>query len=231
MSLYISLQHNPLTQRPNDFMAIVRDVIYKDTGQIIKQMTGPGSILKETECLAVINSYWGAINENLKEGMGYSCEYLHVTPAAGGVFTSDDESFDESKHWKDVNLSAGTEMRDASQEMKVSVIRAIPAVPYLKSFFDIRTEGNNQGITPGFMADITGDLLKIQGDDSGVFFINTTTNEVTQAPRIHVNEPKKLSILVPETMPKGSYKLEVRTHVHNVKDLRTGTLNAILSVA
>lgn len=231
MNLEISLQPNHLTERPDDFMAIVRNVIYRTTDDIIEQMTVPGSILKKTECRAVINDYWNTIGENLKEGLGFTCAYINVTPAAGGVFESDDESFDPKKHWKDVNLSAGSELRKASQEMKVVTVRAVAPVPYLKTFFDIRTESTNQSITPGFMADISGDMLKIEGEQAGVFFIHTTSGAVTQSPRVHVNEPKKLSFLIPDQLATGAYRIEVRTHVRNGKELRTGTLNTLLTVA
>jgi len=230
MSLKISLELNNLTERPDDYMAVVRNVVYKDFSGILKQLTGPGSILKETECVAVINAFWGAIGENLKEGIGYSSEFVNITPAAGGVFDSDSESFNENKHWKDVNLTAGTELRKATRDMKIEIVHATAPVPYVKSFFDISTERANQSITPGFMADITGDMLKIEGDNSGVFFINTATNTGTASPRVHVNEPKKLTVMIPADLDQGSYKIEVRTHVRNSKELRTGVLNAILTV-
>lgn len=231
MSLQISLEPNYLTERPDDFMALVRNVVYKDFKGVLKQLTGPGSILKETECVAVINAYWNAINENLKEGIGFNSEHINITPAAGGVFESENEPFDDEKHWKGVNLTAGTSMRKASREMKITLTRATVPTPYVKAFFDIRAESTNQSITPGFMADITGDLIKIEGEQSGVYFINTTTGTETKVARIHVNQPKKLTVIIPEGLATGSYRIEIRTHIHESKDLRTASLNAILTVA
>jgi len=228
--LQINLQLNPLTEKPNDFMAVVTNVVYKTEDDIIGQMTGPGSILKNTECVAVIHAYWNTISENLKEGMGFSCDYVNVTPAAGGVFESEEESFNDKKHWKGVNLSAGSVLRKSSSEMKVSTKRAVAPTPYVRNYLDIFSDTSNQVITNGFVADITGDLLKIEGDNAGVFFINTSTGAVYQVERIHVNEPKKLTVLVP-ALPGGSYRIEVRTHVRGGKDLRTGSLNAILTVS
>lgn len=228
MSLQISLEPNVLTERPDDYMAVVRNVVYRDFKAILKQLTLPGSILKETECVAVINAFWNAIEENLKEGIGYSSEHINITPAAGGVFDNIEENFNPSKHWKNVNITAGTEMHKSAQEMKINIITVAVPVPWLKTFFDIRSESTNQTITSEFMADITGYLLKIEGNDSGVFFINTATGSQTAAPKIHVNESRKLTIVIPELDP-GTYRVEVRTHVRNTKELRTGTLNALLT--
>jgi hypothetical protein len=228
--LQIILQTNHLTERPDDYMAVVSNVVYKSEDDIIKQITGPGSILKPTECVAVISAYWGAITENLKEGTGFTSDYVNVTPAAGGVFYSEDESFDDKKHWKDVNLTAGSILRKSSVEMKVVTKRAVAAIPVVRSYFDIRTQSWNQNITPGFMADILGDLLKIEGTNAGVFFVNVSSGAQVAAERIHVNEPKKLTILIPQ-LPVGSYRLEVRSHIRGGKELRTGLLNAVLTVA
>jgi hypothetical protein len=227
--LQITLQPNPLTEKPNDFMAMVTNVVYKTEGDIIRQITGPGSILKTTECVAVIHAYWDSISENLKEGVGFTSEYVHVTPAAGGVFDDEEESFNDKKHWKGVNLSAGKVLTKSASEMKVGIKRSTVPVPYVRNFLDIFSNTSNQVITNGFVADITGDLLKIEGNDAGIFFINTTTAAVYEVNRLHVNEPKKLTLLIPE-LPAGSYRVEVRTHIRGGKELRTGFLNAILTV-
>lgn len=230
MSVEISLEPNNLTPRPGDWMAVVRNATYQNTSAVIKQITRPGSILKETECVAVITAFFNQINDNVREGIGFTSDYLSITPAAGGVFESENEAFDPSKHWKDANLVAGPLMRKAIADMKVKTIRMATPLPYVAAFLDIKTESRNQLLTPGFMADITGDLLKIEGDAAGVFFVNIDTSEVIAVPRIHVNEPKKLTILIPEALPAGSYKVEVRTHIHKSKDLRVGSLNGVLTI-
>lgn len=231
MSLQISIEQNYLTEEPDDYMAVVRNVPYRDFNDVIKQMTGPGSILKETECVAVINAFWNTIETNLSQGIGYSCEHINITPAAGGVFDKVDEPFSSIKHWKGVNLTPGTKMRKSVVDMPVSVIQSTVAVPVVREFYDIRTSSSNQTITPGYMADIKGNLLKIMGPQAGVFFIHTGTKAETPATKIHVNESKTLTVVIPENLPSGTYKIEVRTHVRQAKELRTGALNALLTVA
>lgn len=229
MSLEIRLVPNHLTKRENDYMAVVHNVVFKNLNDIIKQITVHGSIMKETECVAVINAYWDAIGENIENGIGFSSRQINITPRAGGVFGSSEDYFDEGRHWKDVTISAGVKLKKNINNMKVKIVRSLPNLPSVKSFFDIQTQTSNQKITPGHMADITGDMLKIQGENAGVFFINKDSGHEFAVERIHGNLPKKLTIIIPEDLIPGFYKLEVRTHINRSKEIRTGTLEAILS--
>ena len=65
----ISLVDNKLTKdNPYDRMGMVQNRKIKTVADIVKQLTAEGSILKRTECDAVIHSTLRTITRNLIEG-------------------------------------------------------------------------------------------------------------------------------------------------------------------
>lgn len=222
MSLQFSLELNPLTARPDDYMAVVRNPKSVEIKDVVKQITRPGSILKETECNAVINDFFNALSQNLQEGIGFSSPYLSISPGLSGVFDSNSEAFNPKKHSKTVNIHAGTHLREAVEQMKTERVVATAPMPEVKTLFDIKSQLNNC-LSPGGMADITGYSLKIEGPDAGIFLISDQGAEIA-IKYVHINEPRKLSFLVPAELKPGMYNLEVRSHVKGVKTLTTGQL-------
>ena len=59
--LKYALYRNHLTEGENDFSAIPLSLTNKKIEDIIAQITKPGSILKQTECVAVIHDFFRAI--------------------------------------------------------------------------------------------------------------------------------------------------------------------------
>jgi len=98
-------------------------------------------------------------------------------------------------------------------------------IPVIKKVFDRKSKSTNDIITPGHALDIEGDLLKIIDEadmDQGVFLINPQKGEEFRISYFYQNTPKMLQVELPDDLKKGTYELEVRTHVYNAKELRTG---------
>ena len=66
--LKYALYPSTITKGEDDHLAIPQGRINSNIEEIIHQITGPGSILKETECVAVIHDFFNVISGNLKEG-------------------------------------------------------------------------------------------------------------------------------------------------------------------
>ncbi len=90
--LKYSLYDNPITPDPTDFMAVVQDSEKVTVEELIKEVTVPGSILKETECVAVFHAILKALGKKLHEGKGFTSEYLVLDHSIKGVFTSEDDT-------------------------------------------------------------------------------------------------------------------------------------------
>lgn len=221
----ISLLDNKLTPNPVDRRAMVQNRKKKRVKDLINQITGPGSILKDTECVAVIEAFLKAIAGNLQEGYGLQTEYFSLVPEVSGVFEDENDRFDPARHEVTLGLRLGTPMKEALEKVKVTVIPHDTPMPVIKQVFDRKSKSTNDIITPGHSLDIEGDLLKIADEadmEQGVFLINPQKGEEVRISYFYQNTPKVLEVELPDTLKKGTYELEVRTHVNKAKELRTG---------
>jgi hypothetical protein len=77
-----------------------------------------------------------------------------------------------------------------------------------------------------------GENLKIgdpENAEQGVYLIDSKNVEYKAA--LRVNKPKTLEVVIPETLKKGEYILEVRTVIRNNATLKKGRLNETLVVS
>ena len=232
--LEISLADNKLTKDdPNDRMAIVQNRKQKNVDDLVAQLTVEGSILKPTECEAVIKGVFQKIVANLREGYGFQSDYFSLTPSVSGVFVNDDDRFDAQRHQVELNLRLSAPMKEALGQVRVEVVPHTIPMPAIKRVFDQKSKTTNDQLTPGHTLEITGERLKITdeaADEQGVFLVNTQRAEEVKAPHLYLNTPKSLHVELPDTLRKGTYRVEVRTAVYNVKEVRTGFSSFTLNV-
>lgn len=232
--LQISLADNKLTKDdPNDRMAIVQNRKQKSVADIVDQLTVEGSILKPTECEAVINGVLRTMVKNLREGYGFQSDYFSLTPSVSGVFIDDKDRFDPSRHQVELNLRLSAPMKEALTQVNVEVIPHTTPMPVIKTVFDRKSKTTDDQMTPGHTLEIAGERLKIvdtEADEQGVFLVNTQRAEEVKVPHLFQNTPKSLHAELPDTLSTGTYRLEVRTAVHNAKEIRTGFASFTLTV-
>lgn len=233
MALKYALYDNPLTPDPTDFAAKVQNQQNKTIKDVINQITGSGSILKPTECNAVLTAFFNQIAQNISEGTGFYSEYFSLSPSMRGVFTDEDDRFDPTRHELVINLVGGKSFKEALNSMQLEKVKpSLPNQPQVVRFYDIMSDTTTQ-ITKGGLIELKGERLKVNEDeaDEGIFIINTADATATKVARMHQNYPGNLQALVPASLAAGSYTIEVRNRAHKGKEIRTGRLEATLTVA
>ena len=231
--LKYSLYDNPITPDPTDFMAVVQDSEKVTVEELIKDVTVPGSILKETECVAVFHAILKALGKKLHEGKGFASEYLVLDHSIKGVFTSEDDTVDPNRHQVSVNVRLGSTLREMTKTVPTTKIKASVPVPVLERVYDHWTQTTNDQLTSRSSVDLVGEFLKIgdlEAADQGIYLIDSKGVE-TKVDRVSLNTPKKLVFSVPENLKKGNYGLEIRTKLKNTSKVRRGRLNETLVVA
>ncbi len=232
--LQYSLVNNPLTPNPTDLRAIIQQYKRKKIADIVKQLTVPGSILKETECEAVIKRFLQIIADNLQEGIGLDSEFLIISQTISGVFNHENDPFDRSRHQVNMTVRPGAAFQQALDQAKpIKTDNHIPT-PAIKSVFDVKTKSNEQ-LTADRMFDIYGSQLKIENAEDpaqGVFLVSTQKEKEVKVEYIHHNGYRKLQVELPAGLKTGEkYRLEIRTTVNGGKEIRTGSYHKVLSVA
>ncbi|MDR1458892.1 MAG: DUF4469 domain-containing protein [Bacteroidales bacterium] len=206
------LLDNPLTEDPDDQIAIVANVRTYTDSQIVQRMMKRGTSLTETDILAVVNSYHSEIGLIIEEGDGINTALINAQPAIGGKFNSVNDSFDKARHAVNygVNFSKPIRLKIAGYRMnKVQTPETGPVVASVKDSVSGLSDG---ALSAGGVLEISGKCLKIFTDipDNGVFFIAAGGTEYRAATFVE-NKPSRLIVMIPE-LPSGTYSLEIRTN-------------------
>jgi hypothetical protein len=227
MPLLYSLIENPMTPDPNDRMAITQVNESFTLDDVIDQMISRGSTVTKAEALSVYEEFSLAIEQLIRNGNSISTPLFTIMPRVVGVFNSDDDSFDSSRHQVKLRINPGMRLREMATKIPVEKIVTERPQPVLVPFHDNAAGSQDETVTPGGGARITGALLKFDEADvqQGIFFVNVATAEVIRVSgELLRNKPGELIFVVPALLA-GTYKIEVRAITNKGgKTIRTGAL-------
>ena len=221
MSLRFHLIENQLTADPNDYMAVTTDAQVVGEEQIIENMISRGSTVTKAEAYSVIEEYSQALFDLLKNGHAIRTELFAIYPSVSGVFNSPSEGFSKNKHAIKLNIRPGKRLTDVIPAIVVERVDGVAVKPVLVSVTDLKTGTTNDTLTHGQIVSIRGSLLKISDHaEAGIFMINTA-GEAIKMENVVKNKPTELLFFVPESLPIGTYSLEIRTSYQNRKSVVT----------
>lgn len=223
---FYTLLNNKLTKdNPDDCMAKSVNSVIKTEEDLFKSLTAPGSILKDVEVKAVKSEIWKTIISFLEEGYGYRDEYISIRLDISGKFEDKEDRFDPNRHEVNISIVPGKSLKKACKEIKPQFVKATAVKPEIENVYDWISDTSDDILTPEGTLEITGEELKIYTEPAGqgVFFINKSNGQETVAAMPRINEPKMLSLRIPELVA-GTYRIEIRNSARKVKTLRVGTI-------
>lgn len=231
MSLNYSLFNNPLTTDTDDLIARVQNVETVEFQEVMKMLTRRGLTTTDTEAESVINELIHTINEIVSSGKSVNTPFANYRLSIKGVFNHPDDLFESSKHKVKINCNAGKSIKIDYDTLKLEKIRAESAHPDIDKFIDYTTQKEDELITPGGSAEIKGELLKIDSEDTeqGIFFIagDGTEKKVEIFMR---NKPSGIIFNIPEGLLAGNYILEIRNKNNGSNKLRKEKFSQELEV-
>ena len=129
-----------------------------------------------------------------------------------GVFDGANDSFDKKRHTVNLNLSAGTRLRDALASVKCEKTESASTDPYITEVKDVVSDTINSALTKGGIVQITGSRLKFDAKDEtqGIFFV-PETGAAVRCSVIAENKPARLTAMIAQDLAAGTYYVEVRT--------------------
>ncbi|MDR8393892.1 DUF4469 domain-containing protein [Aliifodinibius sp. S!AR15-10] len=231
--LHYSLYENTFSEDdPDDCLARPVDVAVHSIDDLIEAITGPGSILKPTETKAVIDNYWSTIASYIRQGKAYRDEYISTRFSIRGVFESEEDRFDPARHQVQVNVVIKDSITDAVSDIDLQIVDERDITPEIETVYDWGSGTNDEILTPGNVLEITGDYMKIQHnlEEEGVFFVSQDSNTEVKAEQIRDNEPKTLTLRIPESLEAGPWRIEVRNTRYENDQLSTGLFEPVLTV-
>ena len=234
--LKYSLRENLLTPAPDDYMAQAADVRSYTLDEIIDLMMEKGSTLTRADVAATLQVYGEVVSAIIKDGSAVNTPLMNTSMSISGVFDGANDSFDKKRHTVNLNITAGTLLRDAVTKVKCEKTEGASTDPYITEVTDIVTGTVNTTLTKGGVVQLVGARLKFDAKDAaqGIFFV-PETGEAVRAAVIAENKPARLMAIIPADLPAGTYYIEVRTKIlegnKSGKTLKTGRFNKALTVA
>lgn len=232
MTLKYGLTDNGLTPDEEDQRAVMYVDEVKVLEDLVDEMIGRGSTVTKAEALSVIEEYYDAMTKFLGEGYTITTPAYNVTPRIRGVFTDKKERYDPNKHRLYLSVKPKARLKEALRHIKLEYRKSNGQQPLIDELYDLVSESTNEQLTPGGIAHLNGELLKFDGADpqQGIFF-KSGNQETRVVPKMVArNMPSELIFMVPATLKKGTYQVELRTVLHGSKKLKTAKLSDEVTV-
>ncbi len=234
MPIHYALFENNVTTDPDDYSAAVQAIDSADLDTLVRRMLERGSTTTRADILAVMEDAIGACESLLLDGMRVNFGGLvELFPRVRGVFNGVTDTFDPARHSVDVGANPGIRVRQTVRDQAtVTKDEAVKPAPNPLEFRDIGSDTTNDQITPGNIGQLSGSRLKydVAQVDEGVYFIASVGGAAIKVFTLQKNKPAQLVFLLPAGLLAGTYYLEVRARMRGGADLRTGRLDAVLTV-
>ena len=210
--LKYSLRENLLTPAPDDYMAQAADVRSYTLDEIIDLMMDKGTTLTRADVAATLQVYGEVCSSLIKDGAALNTPLMNTSMSISGVFDGANDTFDKKRHTVNLNITAGTLLRDAASKVKCEKTEGASTDPYITEVTDIVTGAVNTTLTKGGVVQLVGARLKFDAKDTaqGIFFVPETGNPV-RAAVIAENKPARLMAIIPADLAAGTYYIEVRS--------------------
>jgi len=237
-SVAVELYDLALTERKDDRFGrvVTRKSLNED--DLINIAVSRRSDLNATSMRSSVDILKEIAKEEISNGSSVSFGLGYFSMGVNGVFMGDNARWDASKHSLSIRVTPTSELRNAARAAIVDVRGMAEIGTVVNTVTDVSSGEVNSRLTPGGGVNLIGSKIKIVGDNAaiGISLINQATNEVTTIPlkSILVNDPSKISFIVPAALAAGDYKLSLSTQfsssVQNIKDPRTFTFDYVLNV-
>ena len=214
-SVTVELYELPLTEREDDRFG--RVVITKSLNEddlvniAVSRRTelNPTTLKSSLEILKDIAIEQIANGASVKFGLGY------FQLGANGLFIGNNARWDSELHCLVIKVSPTMELRVAVKNCKVDVRGMAQVGVTINSIIDVSSGEENARLTPGGGVNLTGSKIKIMGEDTnvGLKLIRQESGDETIIPKtsILVNDPSKVTFIVPTGLAGGEYKLILTT--------------------
>jgi hypothetical protein len=237
-SVMVELYDLTITNRKDDrFGRVVTDKSLKEDDLInlaVLRRTdlSPTTLRASLDILKEIAVEQIANGASVYFGLGY------FNMIVSGVFIGDHAKWNPEKHSLHVKATASVELRNAIKASQVNVRGMSQSGIVINNLHDVTSGEDNARLTPGGGVNLQGVKIKIAGEneDNGIFLTEQTTQTVTAiAPTaILLNDPSKISFIVPADLPAGDYKLSITTqfstNAQALKESRTYLFDYVLVV-
>ncbi|MDR0444200.1 MAG: DUF4469 domain-containing protein [Treponema sp.] len=161
----------------------------------------------------------------LLDGFAVNLGYFSIHPNIGGTFKSKNEPYNREKHPISFNFRIRSALRNLIQYITVDIIGMADANAFIDEFTDTDEKSVNTLFVPNNMFIITGNKIKLAGEDPnvGIYFVPVDDpSKAVKVKRIAENGSSKIIGIAPSTEHQHN-RIEIRTQY-------TGSGNTFLKI-
>jgi hypothetical protein len=137
----------------------------------------------------------------------------HYKLGVDGVFIGDHAGWNGGEHCLSLRATATAEVRSALKEVSVEVRGMASSGMYVNALTDVTSGEVNSRLTPSGGVNLTGVKIKIAGDapEMGIHLTESNSSVVEDIPSasVLINEPSKITFIVPPDLSAGDYRLSI----------------------
>jgi len=231
------LYANPLTGRPDDYMAKVRSEKSVGIAEVCASAVSRGGAdLPQSTIQHGVDIFLKEMAYLLCDGYSINTGYFVAGPLVKGIFNNPAESFDPARHHIQFRFKQGEALRKERSSIEVEILGLADNNRCISEVTDIRTGSANHLLSPGRNLKIKGCRIRVAGDhaDAGIYFVNSDTDESmkVEPTDLVVNNPSELIVVIPD-LAAGIYELRITTQFNKpglLKDPRTIIFPKLLTV-
>ena len=195
------------------------------------------STLTIADMYAFFADFKQAVMRVLLDGKRINTDLMNFKLSMRGNFDGPNDYYDPNRHELVILIRPNNDFQEALRiHDNLEKQRATSPQPEIDDYFNLHKDATNALLSPSHTARLEGYNLAFKPDDprQGVFFLAANGNvnaagiEV-RAEEISLVTSTKVILRVPDDLPAGPYKIEIRAIFGN-NDLRSGTLKQTLQV-
>jgi len=218
--LKYSLIENLLTERTDDYMAVVQPLSSYAMDAVIAHLLKRGTSLTKTDVGAVVNAIQETVVDITNEGSTINTPLISTSFSISGVFEGPLDTFDPTRHKLNINITKGTLLRALEGNITLEKTTAVNPLPQILEVKDSVSGKVNDVLTPNGVVELFGNNIKIAGDDAecGLWFV-PASGQALKAQVVVQNKPATIITMIP-ALPAGTYTLKVVTQYTGSKLLK-----------
>ena len=183
-----------------------------DEKRIIAEMKAEDSGLREETIQHVFDLEKRVVKRLLMSGYNVNTGLYYASASFRGII--ENSAWNPAKNSIVVNFNVGADLRQAIKNTNVGIIGEKGSAMYIAGVTDASTRAQDASATAGRAFTLTGAQLKVAGTDASVgITLTSSTGTVTKVTEDLwvLNEPSRISFIIPAELTDGTYELKVTT--------------------
>jgi hypothetical protein len=211
----VELYDLPITGRKDDRCGKVVSAGSLNEDDLIALAVARRTDLSAATMRAAMETLKEVALESIAGGSSVKFWLAYFATEVKGVFIGDHAKWDPKQHALAVHIAPTSEVRNAVKSATVNVRGMASSGTIINSLTDVATGAVNNVLTPGGGVNLAGSKIKIVGSDPsvGISLIRQDSGEAIPIPAgsILINDPSKVTFILPPSLSSGDYKLQITT--------------------